>query len=199
MKSRYLTDQEISLIFAHFDFSQRLVFEVSFATGLRIGDVLKIRKRDLKRVSGGGCEISFVAEKTKKKGKAVVYGEICEHLFLLAKRTKSFLWASRAKCGHITRQTAWNWIKAAAEAAEVNLKGVSPHSLRKCFAVRVRHKEGLEAARRALQHSCSEQTAIYAYADVYAGAYPDAPVLWCQIDELVDLIAAKLKRNEAKK
>lgn len=196
MKARFLSEREITALFAHMSADRRLVFEVAIESGMRIGDVLKLRRRDLKRAKNGAAEITYTAEKTKKKGTAFVYGKTAEHLFALAQGTKCYLWASRAKCGHITRQTAWNWMKEAAKAAKIDLKGVSPHSLRKCFAVRIRHEKGMQAAQKALQHQDSATTAIYAYADIYAGADPDAPVLWCQVEELIDLIVERLREKK---
>ncbi|MBR6726348.1 MAG: tyrosine-type recombinase/integrase [Clostridia bacterium] len=196
MKARYLSEREVTLLFAHMDADRRLVFEVAIQSGMRIGDVLKIRARDLKQVAPEAVEIRYTAEKTDKKGSATVYGSVAKKLLDLRKGRKGFLWPSTSKCGHITRQSAWNWIKTAANAAKIDLKGVSPHSLRKCFAVRIRHEQGMLAAQRALQHSDSAVTAIYAYSDVYSGADPDAPVLWCQVEELVDLIVARLQAKK---
>ncbi len=198
MKSRYLTDAEIALIFANLPTERRLIFEISLATGLRIGDVLKIRARDVRSVGRGEMLIKFTAEKTGKRGECVLNGTISKHLFSLRRGKKGFLWASRSKSGHITRQTAWNWFKAAAKAAKIEIKGVSPHALRKSFAVKLRHERGIEAAQRALQHTNCAQTAIYAYSDIYAGADPYAPVLWCQIDELIDLLREKLIQRAKK-
>ena len=196
MKARYLTPGEVEALFSVMPLERRLVFEVALQSGLRIGDVLKIRRSDLRRTDPDEVEIRFVAEKTKKKGKAYVHGAVAEHLFGLRRGRKGFLWPSNAKCGHVTRQTVWNWAKEAGKAANIDLRGLSPHSLRKCFAVKLRHEKGIDAAQRALQHSHSAQTAIYAYADVYAGADPNAPVLWCQVDELLDLITERLKQKK---
>lgn len=188
------------MIFANLPTEKRLIFEVSLATGLRIGDVLKLRARDVRRVAGKEVHIFFTAEKTGKKGECVLNGTIAERLFGYRKGKKGYLWASRAKSGHVTRQTAWNWFKSAAKAAKIEIKGVSPHALRKSFAVKLRHEQGIEAAQRALQHTNCAQTAIYAYSDVYCGADPYAPVLWCQIDELLDLLCEKfLHRAKQKK
>ena len=197
MKSRYLSEREITAIFAKLPYDRRLVFEASIQSGLRIGDVLKIRSRDLKRVSDKEACISYVAEKTKKRGTVSVYGNVAANLISLSKSCKGFLWPSYGKTGHITRQSAWLWLKEAAKAAGVDIRGVSPHSLRKCFAVRIRHEQGMIAAQKALQHKDSATTAIYAFADIYAGADPDAPVLWCQIEELLDLIEERLQQKKA--
>lgn len=161
---------------------------------MRIGDVLKIRKRDLAAAPHGRCEIQFIAEKTGKKSIAIINSTVvAENLLNMPKGRKGYIFGSyKSDCGHYTRQAAWKWFKDAANEAGVDLVGCSPHSLRKSFAAELMHRKGLKAVQAALQHSNSFTTAIYAYADVYAGAAPEAPVLWGQIDELLDLIVARI-------
>lgn len=195
MKAKYLSPEEINAIFRRLSKDRRLVFSVALETGLRIGDVLKIKTRDLKQIAPDALKIAYIAQKTKKKGSCILKGQTARELLFLAKFRRGFLWGSNAKCGHITRQTAWNWFKEAAKAAEIDVNGVSPHALRKSFAVKLLHEQGIEAAKTALQHSDNATTAIYAYADVYAGKDPNAPVLWCQVDQLVDLIASRLRTD----
>lgn len=192
MKAKYLSPGEIDAIFRRLSKDRRLVFSVALETGLRIGDVLKIKKRDIRQIAPDAIEIAYIAQKTKKNGKCVLRGQTAQEMLFLAKFRRGFLWCSNAKCGHITRQTAWNWFKEAAKDAGIDVHGVSPHALRKSFAVKLRHEQGMEAAKAALQHADNATTAIYAFADVYAGKDPDAPVLWCQIDELTALIAERL-------
>lgn len=192
MKAKFLSPGEIDAIFSCLSKDRRLVFSVALETGLRIGDVLKIRKRDLSQIAPDGVRIAYIAQKTKKRGTTTLQGQTAREVLFLAKFCRGFLWSSHAKCGHVTRQTAWNWFKEAAKKAKIDLDGVSPHALRKSFAVKLRHEKGLEAAKIALQHSDNATTAIYAFADVYAGKDSNAPVLWCQVDQLIDLIVEKL-------
>jgi site-specific recombinase XerC len=51
-------------------------------------------------------------------------------------------------------------IKRAAKALRLDAN-VAPHSLRKCYAVEIYRKSGLEATRKALNHSDSTVTLIY--------------------------------------
>lgn len=194
MKTRYLNPEEIRAIFQKLTPERRLIFEISLETGMRIGDVLKIRKRDLAAAPKGRCEVRFVAEKTGKRAIAVINSPmVAKSLLNKPKGYKGFIFGShKSKSGHYTRQAAWKWFKQAAAAAKVDIKGCSPHSLRKSFAAELMHRKGMQAVQSALQHTNSFTTAIYAYADVYAGANPEAPVLWGQIDELVDLIVARI-------
>lgn len=105
--------------------------------------------------------------------------------------------SDRSRSGHVTRQSAWLWIKDAAKTAGVNLDGCSPHALRKSYAVELRRSSGVAAAQAALQHDRASTTAIYAFADVYGGKGGE-PVLWSQVDELAELVAAKLAERAKK-
>lgn len=196
MKSRYLSAAEITAIFSRLTADRRLLFDVALSSGLRIGDTVRLRRRNIKRIGGGEVQISYTAEKTGKRGQCTVYGTVAEELCRLSKSFNGFLWPSYGKSGHITRQTAWKWFKDAAKEANVDINGVSPHSLRKSYAVAVRREKGFYAAHEALQHKYSETTAIYAYSDIYSGADPQAPILWCQLTQLVDLIAERLDERK---
>lgn len=61
----------------------------------------------------------------------------------------------------------------------------------------LRHSCGVAAAQAALQHDRASTTAIYAFADVYGGKGGE-PVLWSQVDELAELVAAKLAERAKK-
>ena len=197
MKSRYLSDSEIEKLFSALDDTGKLLFGICRETGLRIGDVVKIRRQDIRYVPNIGNVLTYKAEKTGKTGKCVLSDEIVRACRLYGGHKFVFSSAS-ARTGHITRQTAWNWLKNAARRSGVSLTGCSPHSLRKSFAVNIRHKQGLEAARIALQHSDSAVTAIYAYADVYGGFSPDEPVTWAMINQLVDLVLCEMEYRRKK-
>lgn len=61
-RDRYITDREFEALMANCSDSMRVIFEMCYLTGQRIGDVLKIRLSD---ISPDG--VSFVQEKTGSK------------------------------------------------------------------------------------------------------------------------------------
>jgi integrase/recombinase XerD len=189
LKTRYLDDSELKAVFSQIPEERRLIFEVALNTGMRIGDVLKIRGSDIK-TNETACFVRFTAEKTGKNAIAPITDpKIAKKLQKLAKKRRKYIFPSdNSRSGHLTRQAAWKWFKTAAKKANVDTSGCSLHSLRKVFAVDLRHREGLKAVQTALQHQKSFTTAIYAYADVYAGADPEQPILWGQVEQLLDLI-----------
>lgn len=188
MKSRFLTRNEIENIFSCMPFEHRLPFIISLQTGMRIGDVLKLKRKDLKLISDSIVEVKYIAEKTGKLGYATVRGE---NAVLLLRRKRGFLFPSErgSKSGHITRQTAWGRFKRAADRADVSLDGCSPHSLRKSFAVELRHERGIVAAQHALQHDRASLTALYAFSDAFLGIDAEEPITWGQVGVLADVVA----------
>lgn len=141
---------------------------VSLETGLRIGDVVSLRRASL-REDG----IHFRAKKTRKNGMAPISAALRK---ALAGRGK-WLFPSPSKAGaHLTRQAAWARIKRAANRAGVDIAGVSPHSLRKCFAVELYRERGFRAAQEALQHRNGMTTELYAFADWQTGENAAIPL-----------------------
>lgn len=199
MKSRFLSNAEIERIFKYLSKTDELLFGIARASGLRIGDVVKIRTTDIRKRAADKCEIRYKAEKTDKDGVAVLEGEIAAAVLDARKGRKGYLFPTErsSACGHLTRQTAWARFRRAAELSGVPLEGCSPHGLRKAFAVALRHEKGLKAAQEALQHTHSAVTVIYAYADAYAGCDPDAPITWAQVGMLVDLVLQQLSEKKA--
>ena len=132
---------------------------VALATGLRIGDVLKLRFCDI-----NGNLLTFNAEKTHKNGQI----EIDERTRILLKKHgkagNAYCFAGSKAGKHRTRQAVWADMKRACKLLNIPLQ-ISPHSCRKTYAVEVFHKEGLEAVRDKLQHDNVSTTLLYAFSD----------------------------------
>lgn len=86
-------------------------------------------------------------------------------------------------------------MKRAAARCGVDPAGISPHSLRKCFAVALMREHGLDAVKKALQHSNEAVTRVYAYADTVLRFDSDAPIRWCDVELLVDYILDRIKES----
>lgn len=169
MKSQYIEPQELEKLRSVSAEEAWLPLWVSLETGLRIGDVVKLRKANLKPDG-----LHYKAQKTGKNGVARIGADLRREL--AAKRGK-WLFPSPYKAGkHITRQCAWARIKAACERAGVEPKGVSPHSLRKVFAVELYREKGFRAVKEALQHNSAATTEIYSFADWSTGENSELPL-----------------------
>lgn len=189
MKSRYIEEYElVALKEAFVKPSLYLPFEVALATGLRIGDVLKIRKEDIR-----DGRLHYVAEKTKKADSVVISSELVEKLLVNSGKSK-WCFPSPTKRGkHLTRQAAWARLKNAAAKSGTEAIGISPHSYRKTFAVDLFKREGVGAVMAALQHSNIHTTEIYALSDFISGANADKPLLRKDIPYIVARVVEFLK------
>ena len=161
---------------------------VSLETGLRVGDVVKLRKQNLQ--SDG---LHYQAQKTGKKGVAKISDELRREL---NKRRGKWIFPSPYKKGkHITRQCVWARIKRACELAEVDSKGVSPHALRKVFAVELYREKGFREAQAALQHNSAATTEIYTFADWSTGENAELPLKRKDMQLLVKMVIEALGEN----
>lgn len=192
LQARYLEEKEIQAVRRLLTADRWLPFQVALETGLRIGDVLALRWSDVH-----GKTITFKAQKTGKLGKTAVSAETAAWL-KRARRGSASVWVfpSPRKAGaHLTRQAAWKWFKAAAEAAGLEVAGVSPHSLRKVFAVALCKAEGLEAAQAALQHSSADVTSLYAFSDWMSGENVDLPLTRGDLPRLAQVVSQMVRQR----
>lgn len=158
-RSEWASHDVMAHILAALTPENRLAITVSLLTGLRIGDVLNLRTRQLL------CErLTVVEEKTLKKRTVRLPDKLREQLISYA--GKIYVFPNRLDPRrHRTRQAVYKDIKRAAKAFRVKLN-ITPHSARKCYAV-AEYRRDFNAARvqRLLNHSSEAVTMIYAIAD----------------------------------
>lgn len=161
-----------------------LALRVSLETGLRIDDVLSLRKENLK-----GRTIVGTAEKTDKPFKKTLSAD-------LAKRLKQvsgsiFIFPHRLKKDeHRTRQAVWKDVKKAARLLGIN-GNIAPHSARKTYAVELFKEQGITAVQKQLQHDRIGTTMIYAFADLLDRGNKNVCSNY-DIDLLAEMIAEKV-------
>ncbi len=188
MLSKYIDDKDIKSLKAHTSETAFLPLWLSLETGLRVGDVVALRVCDLKPDG-----IHYTAQKTGKKGIAPISAQLRK---ALPKKGK-YLFPSPSKSGkHLTRQAVWARIKAAGKRAGVKLEGLSPHSMRKVFAVELYRKKGFKAVQEALQHTNAGTTEIYSFADWSTGASADLPLTRKDLSLIVKMCLEALGKNE---
>lgn len=190
MRSKFVDKDTVTKLRRVLGTDAWLPFQVCLETGLRIGDVLRLRSSDLS-LCDGVYHLWYTAQKTGKEGTAKLSRSTGKRL---ADR-EGFLFPGRGKTGHLTRQAAWSRVKRACEAVGVDSDGISPHSLRKCFAVALRRKEGIAAVQEALQHSSDAVTRVYAYADTVMNSASDEPIRWCDLELICDYILERIGRK----
>lgn len=185
MKSKYIETTELDKLRSILAAEAWLPLWVSLETGLRIGDVVKLRRQNL-QADG----LHFKAQKTGKNGVAKVSAELRREL---SRRRGKWLFPSPYKAGkHITRQCAWARIKTACKKAGIDPDGVSPHSLRKVFAVELYREKGFKAVQQALQHNSAATTEIYSFADWATGDNAELPLRRKDMQLLVKMVIEAL-------
>ncbi len=171
-----------------------LPFALALSTGLRIGDIVALPAGALV-----GCRLTYTASKTGKQGSADIPPELAEALRSCGNSRWLFPSPYRGGAQHLTRQAAWKRIKTAAKRAELPADGISPHSMRKVFAVDLCARQGLGAVQRALQHSRVDVTELYALSDYLSAGNASKPLTRADVPRIlqlaVDAVRASLSRN----
>lgn len=157
MTTEYLLDREVERILAALMPQNRLIMRVILHNGARIGDVLRLRTEQLKP------SFWYVEEKTGKRRRMGL------PLPLLAaiQQQAGEVWAFPGRGGDQpkTRQAVWADVKRAQRAFRLPAN-VGTHSARKVYAVHLMEQYGdIERVKRALNHTSTSVTSIYAMAD----------------------------------
>lgn len=182
MKADFVKSDALRLLVNTMRYDNGLVMRVCLETGLRIGDVLKIRPDDI-----SGRILSYTAQKTGKSGKKELSKELAKLLKANSERGWVFPGRYGSKTGHRTRQTVYNDVKRVAK--KLGMAGqISPHSARKTYAVEDYHKHGLDHVKEELQHSSDAVTALYALSDIAGGGVRDE-----EIAQIVNIVHEILK------
>lgn len=157
MTTEYLLDREVDNVLAALTPENALVMRVALHTGLRLGDVLQLKAAQL------APRFWVTESKTGKRRQVGLPQPLLNDLQKAA--GKVWVFAGRNGRDHRTRQAVWKDVKRAAHAMRLP-QNVAPHSARKVYAVELLQKYGdIERVRRALNHSSTAVTLVYALAD----------------------------------
>lgn len=160
MRSDWVDADSLSHVLAALMPANRLACEISMATGMRIGDVLSITAEQVRKQ-----RFSYHEAKTGKVRRVRLSNELQRRA--LASMGNVYLFPSRSDGKrHRTRQAVYRDIRRAAKAFRL-LEHVSPHSMRKFYAVNQfnEHDGDIDAVRRNLNHDRDATTMIYVLAD----------------------------------
>ena len=145
------------------------LMELLYATGLRVSELLKLPyplvqpDRSFIVVKGKGSRerlvpLSETAKKALEKYSAV------RSCFVRRPADSGWLFPSRAKGGHLTRQRFSQLVKELAVVAKIDASKVSPHSLRHAFASHLlANGADLRSVQQMLGHADISTTQIYTH------------------------------------
>lgn len=158
IKTEYLLNKEVDRVLGCLTDENRLVCKVILHTGLRVGDVLALRREDIKE------QFWITEAKTGKRRRVGLTRDLLREMNAVAGSEWVFEHRTNHK-KHRTRQAVYSDVKRAAKAYRLK-QNVAPHSFRKAYAVELLEKYGdIERVKRALNHNSVATTTIYALAD----------------------------------
>ena len=156
MTTEYLLRREMEHVLAALTPSNRLVCRVCLQTGLRVGDVVSLKTRDLKG------QFWVTEAKTRKRRRVNLPRELLDQIRAQAGEVWAF--PGRKPGQHRTRQAVWADVKRAAKAFRIR-QNIAPHSFRKVYAVELLRRCGdVKRVQRALNHSDCATTMVYVMA-----------------------------------
>lgn len=165
IRSDFLETDALSALLWSLTPDNKVVCEVALATGWRIDDVLELkyeqvqRARQMKRHG-----ITITERKTGKKSTRYFSKQMLAKMEIVHGRYWVFEGA-RDWRKHRTRQAVFLDLKRAAKRFNVRLN-LSPHSLRKNYAVYLRRQgKSLPEIQKQLNHDSLTTTLLYALAD----------------------------------
>lgn len=160
MRSEWTPKGEILHILASLSPQNRLACEISLATGLRINDVLSLKTGKLKNQ-----RFTVREEKTGKTKNIRLSKDLYDRC--LACSGVHYVFEGRLNGRvHRTRQAVFKDLKKSAKLFKVGAN-ISPHSLRKIYAVEEYEKSGgnLKKVKALLNHENEAVTILYAMAN----------------------------------
>lgn len=150
----------------------RRVIQVMLRTGLRVSDVLELPRDKI------GRQFTVTEAKTGKRMKCGLPDWLSDEI---RRSSTGSTWAFPSPTNpkrHRSRQAVWRDLKRVQRAFRLPIN-LGTHSARKSYAVHLMHQYGdLEKVRRALNHSNTTITAIYAMADLLAQSAQDRRNEW---------------------
>lgn len=160
MRSEWVPKGEMEHILAALMPENRLACEISLFTGLRINDVLSLKTSQVKKQ-----RFTIREQKTGKTRTFRLPKELYDRAMNCAGQFYVFEHRLNGR-EHRTRQAVYKDLRRAATLFGVK-QNVSPHSLRKVFAVEEFEKHGnLAKVKKLLNHSSEAVTMLYAMANV---------------------------------
>ncbi len=145
------------------------LMEILYATGLRVSELVSLPypsatpERPFLMIRGKGGRERMVPLSEPAREALVAYEAVRKHFMKRADDHK-WLFPSRAKGGHLTRQRFAQLISELATRAGVDRRRVSPHSLRHAFASHLLARGAdLRSVQRMLGHADISTTQIYTH------------------------------------
>jgi integrase len=162
MRVYNIVDEEKKAYFeAMLNYEYKLIYRLGCSTGLRISDIVKMKKDrlDIK-------EPTIIEQKTGKKKRIYIPKALREELKRYSKQNKKYIFESaNSSSGHITRQAVWKHFKKCAKRAGIE-ENIGTHTMRKNHAQKLLKKgKGYKYIKNKLNHTSLADTLLYLITD----------------------------------
>lgn len=164
MRSDYVNTETLSHLLWALQPVDKLVCELCLQTGWRIDDVLQLRTEQLRHALQLKRPALCITEmKTGKRSRKILPAQLLQDC--LQQSGRFYVFEGRDDWRkHRTRQAVYMDIKRAARKFNIKLN-LSPHTLRKNYAVYMYKQYGLERVQAELNHDNTIVTLLYALSD----------------------------------
>ena len=174
---KILTMEEVDALFEALDqldgsqqYRMRAMLEILYAGGLRVSELVAlpmaalVRNKPLLLVRGKGDKERMVPITDSAVEAIEQYKERARSDYLFGQKRSPFLFPSRGKSGHLTRQMFHKMLKDLAVIAGVNPDKLSPHVVRHAFATHLLNNGAdLRSVQKMLGHANISTTEIYTH------------------------------------
>lgn len=139
------------------NYNFRLIYEVGCATGLRITDVLCLKKEILNKK-----EPTIREKKTGKSKRIYIPKKLRADLRAFSEHNDIYIFESKtSKTGHITRQAVWKHFKKVARDIGIEIN-IGTHTMRKNKVYSLMEKgKDYKYIKNELNHTCLADTLLY--------------------------------------
>lgn len=167
MRTSYIIQKQLELVLMLLHHDNRLVCQVMLHTGLRVSDVLNLKKSQI------GRRFTVRESKTGKLKRCGLPDWLSAEIIRRAGRSEWAFPSPKDYRKHRTRQAVWKDIKRVTKYGHLVTGNAGTHSMRKVYAVDLMQKyHDVKAVQRALNHDNEAVTALYALADQFAETAP---------------------------
>ena len=158
MTSRPLSCEDVPYLLRLLTPANRLICVLSLRYGLRVGDVCALPTSAL------APKMTVHEQKTGKRRRISLPSALLSEL--RAQAGKRWVFEGRRSAEHHrTRQAVWSDVRRAARALRLD-SGISPHSLRKSYAIAAYERYGdLRKVQKLLNHDRVDTTMLYVFSD----------------------------------
>ncbi|NCB49318.1 MAG: site-specific tyrosine recombinase XerD [Alphaproteobacteria bacterium] len=169
---KYLTEKEVISLITEAekkDFRLKVMLEILYASGIRVSELVclpltaVLNNQMTLEILGKGQKERIVPLNHHAK-KAIEEWLIVRQMHLKPGRESKWLFPSKSKLGHLTRDAFFKQLKKIALLANINPERVSPHVFRHSFASHLlAHDADLRSVQKMLGHSDISTTEIYTH------------------------------------